>query len=209
MSQVQTNLKALCQLAKELGATNAKSFSAKGVVVDERVRLKCCVPVCDDYGINLMCPPNTMSLNEFRETLAKYQYAVLVQIEAPFSEEMKKEIHKGDDVAALYKSDPFLQTYKEAFDPVKAKLHRIVRKVEAQAFAQGYRFATGFVAGSCKLCPECVTQKSNQPCRHPFQARPSMEAMGIDTLQTAKNAALPFKIPAKDKAVWNGLILIT
>jgi predicted metal-binding protein len=36
-----------------------------------------------------------------------------------------------------------------------------------------------------------------------------MEAMGIDTVQTAKNAGLSFKIPAKDKAVWNGLILIT
>lgn len=209
MSQVQTNLKALCKLAKELGATNAKSFSAKGVVVDERVRLKCCVPVCDDYGISLMCPPNTMSLNEFREILAKYQHAVLVQLETPISAEMNKEIQKGDNVGALYKSDPFLKSYKESFDPVKMRLHHIVSKVEAQAFTQGYRFATGFVAGSCKLCPNCVTQKSNQPCRHPFQARPSMEAMGIDAYQTAKNAGLPFKMPAKGKAVWNGLILIT
>lgn len=209
MSRAQANLKALCKLAKELGATNATSFHAKDVVVDERVRLKCCVPICDDYGINLMCPPNVMSINEFRGILAKYQHAILIQTEAPIPPEMKKEIQKADDVAALYKSDRFLQSYKDSFDPVKLRLHRIVRKVEARAFALGYRFATGFVAGSCKLCPDCVAQNSHEPCRHPFQARPSMEAVGIDAFQTAKNAGLPFKIPAKEKTVWNGLILVT
>ncbi|MCK4320850.1 hypothetical protein KAW11_04460, partial [Candidatus Bathyarchaeota archaeon] len=72
MSQVETNLEALCKLAKKFGVTNAVSFNAKRVVVDERVRLKCLVPVCDDYGLNLMCPPNMMSVQEFREILARY-----------------------------------------------------------------------------------------------------------------------------------------
>jgi len=209
MAQVETNLQDLCKLARKLGATNAVSFSAKGVVVDERVRLKCLVPVCDDYGLNLMCPPNVMSVQEFREILAKYSHAVLVQIEEPIPAEMKAEIRKADDVSALYKSPRFLDIYKKHFNPVKLKLHRIVHKVEAQAFSQGYRFAVGFIAGSCKLCPECVAADSHGSCRNPFRARPSMEAMGIDAYQTARNAGLPFDIPTKDKIVWNGLVLIT
>ena len=72
----------------------------------------------------------------------------------------------------------------------------------------GYRFATGFKAGSCKLCPECTVSNSKGTCRHPYQSRPSMEAVGIDVFKTAENAGLPFDIPIKDKAVWNGLILI-
>ena len=35
-----------------------------------------------------------------------------------------------------------------------------------------------------------------------------MEAMGIDVYLTARNAGLPFEIPAKDRPVWNGLLLV-
>lgn len=209
MSQVEKNLEVLCKLAKELGATNAVSFNAKGVVVDERARLKCLVPVCDDYGLNLMCPPYVMSVQEFREVLAKYNWAILIQIEEPIPAEMKKEIRQAYDIAALYKSAKFMDSYKKSFDPIKLKLHRIVHKVEAQAFMLGYRFATGFKAGSCKLCPECVVKNSQEPCRHPFRSRPAMEAVGIDVFKTAENAGLPFDIPSKNKTVWNGLVLVT
>jgi len=208
MSQVETDLEVLCKLAKEFGATNAVSLDAKSVVVDERARLKCCVPICDDYGLNLMCPPNVMSTQAFREILAKYNHAILIQIEVPIPSEMMEEIRKAEDVAALYKSPSFLESYKKTFDPIKLKLYRTVHKVEAQAFALGYRFATGFIAGSCKLCNECVTINSHEPCRHPFRARPSMEAVGIDVFKTAENAGLPFEIPPKEKTVWNGLVLV-
>jgi len=209
MLQAEKDLEVLCKLAKDLGATNAVSFDAKDVVVDERVRLKCLVPVCDDYGLNLMCPPYVMSVSEFREILAKYNCAILIQIEAPITARMKKEIRQAGDVASLYKSAQFVDSYKKAFDPIKLKLHHIINKVEAQAYMLGYRFAAGFKAGSCKLCPECVTRNPQAPCRHPFQSRPAMEAIGIDVFKTAENAGLPFDIPAKNKAVWNGLVLVT
>lgn len=150
-----------------------------------------------------------MSVHEFREVLVKYDHAILIQIEVPIPAEMMEEIQQMDDVAALYKSGKFLDSYKKSFGPIKLKLHRIIHKVEAQAFALGYRFAVGFIAGSCKLCAECVAINSQGPCRHPFQARPPMEAMGIDVFKTAENADLPFDIPPKDKTVWNGLILVT
>ncbi len=210
MSQIETNLEVLCRLAEELGATHAASFKAKGVVVDERVRLKCLVPICDDYGLNLMCPPYVMSLREFKEALAKYNWVILIQIEKLVPAEMMMEIQRADDVASLYESTKFLDSYNKSFDPVKLKLHRIVHKVEARSFALGYRFATGFIAGSCKLCPECVaSSNSKESCRHPFRARPSMEAVGIDVFKTAENAGLPFSVPPKNKTVWNGLVLVT
>jgi predicted metal-binding protein len=208
MAQIEAHLQDLCKLARKLGATNAVSFSAKGVVVDERVRLKCRIPLCDDYGLNLMCPPNVMSVQEFREILARYNHAVLIQMEIRMPAEVKVEIRKADDVSALYKDPRFLESYKKYFTPVKLKLQRIVHKIEAKAFSQGYRFAVGFAAGSCKLCQKCVAIDSSGPCRNPFKARPSIEAMGIDAYQTAKNAGLPFDMPAKDKIVWNGLVLV-
>lgn len=208
MTQIEKDLKILCKLSKELGATNAKSFNAKGVIVDERVRLKCVIPPCDDYGLNLMCPPYVMSVQECREVFSKYEWAVLIQIEAPITTEMKSHIQDAGDVMALYKSKKFRDIYKKAFDSVRLKLHTIVNKVEAKAAMLGYRFATGFKAGPCRLCPECIVKCSNQICRRPYQSRPSMEAVGIDVFKTAENAGLPFVFPAKNKAVWNGLILI-
>ncbi|UCB60861.1 MAG: DUF2284 domain-containing protein, partial [Candidatus Bathyarchaeota archaeon] len=146
---------------------------------------------------------------EFRETLAKYSWAILIQIKEPIPTEMTKQIHRANDVAELYKSAEFVNSYKKSFDPVKLRLHSIVHKTEAQAFTMGYRFAAGFVAGSCSLCPECsVTKNPQAPCRHPFRARPSMEAVGIDVFKTAENAGLPFNLPVKTSIVNNGLILI-
>lgn len=208
MSKIESDLEVLCKLAKELGATKAIYFDAKDVVDDERVRLKCLVPPCDDLGLNLMCPPYVISVHESREVLSKYKWAILIQIEASISNEMRKEIEQADDVATLYKSKKFLSTYKRAFDPARMKLHTIINKVEAKASMLGYRFATGFKAGSCKLCPECTVIKSDRICRHPYLSRPSMEAVGIDVLETAERAGLPFDFLTKNKAVWNGLVLV-
>ena len=47
--------------ARALGAGSAAPLPARAVVVDERVNLKCRVPLCASYGVNLMCPPNTPS----------------------------------------------------------------------------------------------------------------------------------------------------
>lgn len=208
MSQIEADLKELSEFAKRRGATNAVFFKAKDVAVDERVRLKCLVPPCDDYGKNLMCPPYVMSVQEFRDALARYEWAILIQMEAPITAEMKTEIEQAANVAGLYESKKFKDVYEKIFTPTKLKLQEIVNKTEAKASTMGYRFATGFKAGSCKLCPECVVTKPERTCRHPYQSRPSMEAVGIDVFKTAENAGLPFDIPVRGKATWNGLILI-
>lgn len=58
------------------------------------------------------------------------------------------------------------------------------------------------------LCPECVGISSGEACRRPYQARPSMEGVGIDVLKTSINAGLPFEMPPKKQIVWSGLVLI-
>jgi len=208
MSQIERDLRVLSNLAKELGATNATPVNVKDVIVDERVRLKCLVPPCDDYGLNLMCPPYVMSVQEFRELLSKYMWTVLIQIEASITADIKNEIQQANSVAMLYESQKFMNIYKKMFGPIRLKLHHIVSKVEAKANMLGYRFATGVKAGPCRLCPECAVKSLDKVCRHPYQSRPSMEAVGIDVFKTAEKSGLPFDFPVKEKAVWNGLVLI-
>jgi predicted metal-binding protein len=208
MTEFQNDFEVLCNFAKDLGATNAKPFNAKDVVIDERVKMKCRVPPCKDYGKNLMCPPYVMSTKELRDVISKYEWALLIQVEAPFNTDVKNEISQTGDVASLYRNKEFLMAFGKNFGSNFNLLHLIINKVEAKASMLGYRFATGFKAGACRLCPECVAEKSGKHCRHPYQARPSMEAVGIDVLKTAEIAGLPVDFPPKDKAVWNGLVLI-
>ncbi len=84
----EQHLERLCNLAHELGATKAKALKAEDVVVDERVRLKCRIPICNDYGTNLMCPPYLgISVSEFARILSNYRVALLLQIDCPIPHE--------------------------------------------------------------------------------------------------------------------------
>ncbi|MGZ4933478.1 MAG: DUF2284 domain-containing protein [Halobacteriota archaeon] len=197
---------ALLATAHELGATAAQIFNARDVVVDERVRLKCSVPVCRNYNACLMCPPNVMPLDEFRAVLTRYTKALLLQISYTVPEAMLERIHASEDLASLYKDETYLKGWEETYAVIKRKLDVVAERLEAAAFKGGMKYATALSAGKCTLCDECVG--TGNRCRNPYKARPSMEAMGIDVGETARNAGLPFKESADDQVVLNALILL-
>jgi len=58
------------------------------------------------------------------------------------------------------------------------------------------------------LCDECVDQASGEACRHPFRARPSMQALGIDVIKTSKKAGLPVELSSSARVRWTGLLLL-
>ena len=63
--------------------------------------------------------------------------------------------------------------------------------LERFAFLKGYYKAFAFHSGPCDLCAECDVEA---PCCHPTEARPSMEACGIDVFATARAAGLPIDV---------------
>lgn len=66
----------------------------------------------------------------------------------------------------------------------KVDISKMVIKIEREAFLAGYYQALGMGAGPCRLCAECNLKGE---CRHREEARPSMEACGIDVFTTARN----------------------
>lgn len=68
---------------------------------------------------------------------------------------------------------------------------QIIFTLEREAFLAGYYKAFGMTAGPCSLCERCNVQKT---CCHTEQARPSMEACGIDVYQTARTAGYPIEV---------------
>src|SRR4030067_3002 len=78
-SDITANIKVLEEFALEKGAYRARAFSARLVAVDDRVRMKCQIPLCPHYGKMLTCPPNVPTVEEFGRALKRYRKALLVQ----------------------------------------------------------------------------------------------------------------------------------
>jgi predicted metal-binding protein len=183
-----SSLKKIISALEGQGASAVRFIKISDVVVDERVRLKCRIPLCDTYGRNLMCPPHVPSVAEFRVALAKFGQAILILVSARLP---GKPVGPSADV----------------FAPAK-KLHELVNMGEKMAFEEGFRFATGLIGGCCRLCDECEGVRPGGICKHPFKARPSMEAMGIDVTATMEKTGLKTIFPVTDSVAWTGLILL-
>jgi predicted metal-binding protein len=190
------HLRHLLARARELGADRAAPLPASAVVVDERVRLKCCVPLCGHYGSNLMCPPHTPTPAETRTALARYDDVLVVQRDIPLTQDA---VDKDRQHVA--------PSCREELKRSQNEFAAVMSALETEAFKLGYRFAAAYAGGECVLCEVCVGG-SGEPCRHPFEARPSMEAVGIDVIATAAAAGIPVEMPAVARPSWTGLLLI-
>ncbi len=187
--------------AKARGATNARVISARKVVVDARASFKCFVPLCSCYGTHLLCPPNVMTPSEFQQVLDLYNHALVVQVRADFdSRDKSRERLSGELCEDLERRTNSAKWQR--------KLHDVVNDTEAFAFKKGFRFAAGLIGGQCSLCKECKALAQGRRCLHPFRARPSMEAVGIDVVRTCKNAGLWVRLSSPKNVMWTGLVLL-
>jgi len=80
-------------------------------------------------------------------------------------------------------------------------------RLEIKIFLEGYYKAWSMGSGPCRLCKECVLTAS---CQHGYEARPSMEACGIDVFKTARDHGFPIDVVrthGEEKNIF-GLILM-
>jgi predicted metal-binding protein len=83
---------------------------------------------------------------------------------------------------------------------------KIARELEREIFLTGYYKALGLGDGPCRLCDKCNLER----CIHPRDARPSMEACGIDVYATARGNGFPIEV-VKDRTCdqnYYGVILV-
>lgn len=206
MSVVEHDLRTLCARAVELGACGARSLSAREVVVDPRVALKCRVPVCSSYGRNLMCPPYAPAPSEFLTMLERYTHCVVVQQRIPMTAKDVKRRFRGKSLDELVESKAYNKTLADSQNAFVG----LLTTLESEAMGMGYGFAAALAGGDCCLCDVCVAAGgvADAACRHPFRARPAMEAVGIDVVRTTASAGLSIELPAAEEPVWTGLLLV-
>jgi len=102
-----------------------------------------------------------------------------------------------------------LDGYKRAifFEAGRGDPKKIAVALERHVFLAGYYKAFGLGAGPCHLCPTCAFDEG---CRHAEQARPAMEACGIDVYATARKAGFTINVVRthQDPQHYFGMVLI-
>jgi predicted metal-binding protein len=104
-----------------------------------------------------------------------------------------------------------LNAYRRAilihFEP-QADTKAAVVELEREVFLRGAWKAFGLGAGPCYLCQSCPAQPGK--CRHAEEARPAMEACGIDVYTTVRKAGFPIEVVRNTRQCPNyyGLVLV-
>ena len=102
-----------------------------------------------------------------------------------------------------------LDEYQHAilFEAPHGEPKRIAAALERELFLDGNYKAFGLGAGPCSLCEECAFDEG---CRHPYEARPSMEACGIDVYATVRKHGFTIDVVRThdDTQHYFGLVLI-
>lgn len=165
-TRLAADLRKYREKAVELGATRAVIVETGAIPVDDRVTLKCRIPICFGYGAGANCPPHTIEPGRMRALLGKYGWAVFFVCEIPSAVVVRDKATIKERVAAYQ------------------NVYRIVNAVESEAFYDGHYLAFGLGAGSCRhtFCgqQEDCAVLSGKKCRFSLRSRPSMEAVGID-----------------------------
>ena len=184
------NCISLAEEAKRMGCDRAALIWAEDVVFDPRVTLKCRQNTCSHYGRNFMCPPYAPTAEQFRQSAQKFRIALLLQRE--------REIPPGSAPGDIDKE----------FGELGRDIRQILVSLEKKAFGCGFVFSTGLGGGECKLCKTCGKILGAESCHNPQEARPSMEAVGIDVLGTCRKAGFP-DLFQKGRLTVTGLLFIT
>jgi len=102
-----------------------------------------------------------------------------------------------------------LDEFKRAvlFEAPPDQSKSIAVQLERALFLEGYYKAVGLGAGPCSLCETCAFDEG---CRHPEEARPSMEACGIDVFATVRKHGFTISVvrDGNDPQHYFGLVLV-
>lgn len=153
----------LVSKALELGAADAKIIKVAGIKTGAWTRWKCQFG-CPNYGRTHCCPPNVPDYKQTQEFLKEYTDGLLVQFSFTMTE-----------------AD--MQCYDQKDTEICQQTSKVLLALEREAFLHNYYKAFALKGGTCRLCKTCNPAK----CNHPREARPSMEAVGIDVFAFARD----------------------
>ena len=168
-----------------LGAYRASVIEAKEIVLDRSFRDLCASNACGVYGRCWMCPPDVGDIETLMQEVGQYGYALVYQTVT----ELKDSYDFEGMIEAKKSTYPMAQALRKTFDDPK--------------FSKVLHLG----AGGCGVCAVCA-KRSNEPCRFPEKAMPSLEAYGINVSELAKSAGMKY-INGQDTVTYFGAVLFS
>ena len=169
----------------ELGAYKASIIETNRIALDREFRAMCISNACGMYGKCYMCPPDVGDIDELMSQIGTYDYALVYQT-----------------IGNLEDSFDF----EAMMDAQKRNCHlgQQLRKVFAdQKIAKVLHLG----AGGCGICKTCA-KNTNEPCRFPDLAMPSLEAYGVNVSELAKACEMQY-INGRDTVTYFGAVLFS
>ena len=168
-----------------LGAYKANIIETKDISLDIAFREICDSNSCGMYGKCWMCPPEVGDIDVLMNEVGKYDYALIYQTVTDLEDSYDFE----GMIAAKKRFYPLAQGLRESFNNLKLVnvLHLGV--------------------GGCGLCEICA-KRTDEPCRFPEKAIPSLEAYGINVSKLARSAGMKY-INGQNTVTYFGAILFS
>ena len=176
---------ALSAVPLSLGAYQASVIEAKEIVLDRAFRDLCASNACGVYGRCWMCPPDVGDIETLMQEVGQYDHALVYQTVT----ELEDSYDFEGMIEAKKSTYPMAQALRKIFDDPK--------------FSKVLHLG----AGGCGVCEVCA-KRSNEPCRFPEKAMPSLEAYGINVSELAKSAGMKY-INGQDTVTYFGAVLFS
>lgn len=174
---------ALAGQVREMGAYAVGLVDLKDVRFDRAFRALCEANTCGNYGKCWMCPPDAGEIDVLMEEAKSFQKALVYQT-----------------VGTLEDSYDFAGMM-EAARRHSALARALTERFAALPFAKKLHLG----AGGCHMCEVCA-KRTNEPCRHPELALPSLEVYGIHVSELAAAAGMKY-INGQNTVTYFGALL--
>ena len=176
---------ALTAVPLSLGAYKAGVIDAKDISLDRAFRDMCISNVCGMYGKCYMCPPDVGEIDALMQEVGQYDYALVYQTVTELEDS--------------YDFEGMLDAKKSTY-PMAQALRKIFLNLQISKILH-------LGAGGCGVCKVCA-KRTNEPCRFPEKAMPSLEAYGINVSELAKAAGMKY-INGQNTVTYFGAVLFS
>ena len=175
----------LTDTALSLGAFRAGIIETDKIVTDKAFRGMCESNACGMYGRCHMCPPDVGDIDELMSSIREYDYALVYQT-----------------VTELDDSFDF-----EGMIEARRKMPGISLKLRKEFKDKNICNALHLGVGNCGVCEKCA-KATNEPCRYPELALPSLESYGVNVSELAKAAGMKY-INGQNTVTYFGAVLFS
>ena len=135
------------------------------------------------FGRCWTCPPDIGDIDKLMQDIHNYQYALVYQFVAPIEDS--------------YDFEGMIDAKKEFV--------RITRGISRYLKEHPKRETLHLGAGGCGICEKCAKQ-TDEPCRFPDEALPSLEGYGVNVYRLAQSADMKY-INGQNTVTYFGAVL--